>query len=268
MPITTSLSSPYGAHPSQRVDVFVPTGGEDRALVACFAGGWWHAGWHEELRALCLTIAGAGLPTAAIGVRPLAAPGTASGPEHARSGAEVLTDARAGLGRALEEAALSGHGGRSCALLGSGAGSLVALVLAHRLGLAGGRGGEPLARCAIACGVTPGLEHGDAAANVPAALLDRFAGTAHRQLSPLHLEPAGFPPLLLLHGDVDAEVPAATARRLHEHVAGAGEASEFALLTGLGHQFIERPWERAGREAVERIAPFLLRHAPDPQPAA
>lgn len=267
MPIIASLSSPYGPQAAQRVDVFVPAGGEERALVACFAGGWWTGGRQQELRACCLALAEAGLPAAAIGVRPLAAPGSAPGAEHARSGADILADARAGLGRALDEAALAGHGGRSCALLGSGSGSLVALVLAHRLGAAGGRGGEPLARCAVACGVTPGLDHHEVGAGVPAPLLDRFAGTAHTQLAPLHLEPAAFPPLLLVHGDADAEVPPAIAERLHQRLAEAGEADEFALLAGLGHQFIERPWEPAGRLALDRVVPFLLRHAPDPQPA-
>lgn len=265
--ITTTLQSAYGPHPTQRVDVFVPAGAERRALVACFAGGWFHAGRHEELRAFCLALAEAGWPAAAIGVRLLAAPGSQPLGDHAHHGGEVLADARAGLGRALEDASLAGLDGRSCACLGSGSGSLVALTLAHRLEAAGGRGGAPVARAAIACGVTPGLDHGDVGAGVPGAILDRFAGTQHHQLAPLHLDPARFPPLLLLHGDADAEVPAAKAQRLRVRLAEAGEGSELAVLAGLGHQFIERAWERGARQALERILPFLDNHARLPEPA-
>jgi dipeptidyl aminopeptidase/acylaminoacyl peptidase len=114
--------------------------------------------------------------------------------------------------------------------------------------------------------VTPSLDHAD---GFPPALLktvDLFAGAQRHSLSPLHLRPELFPPLLLLHGDNDAEVPARIANRFHLKVVEAGEASALAVLSGLGHQFIEHPQERGGRVALERLLAFLGEHVRPAEP--
>ncbi len=41
-----------------------------------------------------------------------------------------------------------------------------------------------------------------------------------------------------------------------------------AVLSGAGHQFIEQPSERAGRDAIERVVAFLGEHIDNPQEAA
>jgi hypothetical protein len=50
-------------------------------------------------------------------------------------------------------------------------------------------------------------------------------------------------------------------------VVEAGESSVLAVLSGLGHQFIENPAERGARTAMERIVPFLKDHAREPSSA-
>jgi acetyl esterase/lipase len=246
--VTCLLKSPTGGHPKAAFDLFVPTGGAVQALVACFAGGWWTADRHEDLRLFCLALAEAGFACAAIGHPALG--------DGARNGQDIVDECRAGVVRALEECALLGGDGKSLVTLGSGSGSLLALVLAAQLG----QDPKLRVRACVAAGVTPTLDHAD---GLPIALLktiDQFAGGQRHALSPMHLRADHFPPLLLLHGDGDQDIPAKTANRFHMKIIEAGEASSLAVLTGLGHQFIEHPQDRGGRAALERIVPFLQEH--------
>jgi len=253
VPVSCVLKTPTGGHAKATFDLFVPTGANaGTALVVCFAGGWWTHDKHEDLRLFCLALAEHGYASAAIGHPVL---GLSSG-EGARHGQEIIDECRTGVLRALEEAALLGCDGHSLVTLGSGSGSLVALVLANQLG----QDPKIRVRGCIAAGVTPTLDHAD---GLPIALLktiDQFAGGQRHALSPMHLRADHYPPLLLLHGDGDNDIPARTANRFHLKVVEAGESSALAVLSGLGHQFIEHPTERGGRAALERILPFLNDH--------
>ena len=265
MPVTASLSIPYAAsvaNPEQAFDVFIPEAAGSKALVVAIHGGWWHQGHHQDLRAFCLALTEHGWPAATVGFRQLAAPGAVSGPEHARSGIEVIQDVIAALPKIIEEAELLGWDGASIVLLGSGSGSLTALVAASRLTLERKPGVR--VRACIACGVTPSLDHGDGLAPALASIVDRFAGRDRHTLSPVHLTAHGFPPLLLLHGDKDVDVPATLVQKLHLKVAAAEESSTIHILAGLGHHFIESPFSPAGKQALERILPFLAEHALEP----
>jgi acetyl esterase/lipase len=246
--LRTSLSLAHGQHARQRFDLFVPEAIDGGALVACFHGGWWSHGRHEDLRAFALHLAELGHATASIGYRLLG--------DGARNGEDILEDARAGVLKALDEAAVDGASPNTVVLLGSGAGSLIALTLAARLGA------DPKLRVrgVVACGVTPTLEHWEGCSATVAKALDQFAGAHRHELSPLHLKPDALPPLLLLHGDNDSDVPAKLAQRLHARTIEAGESSALAVLSGPGHQFIEQPFERGARAALERIQPFLQEH--------
>ncbi len=265
MPVTASLSIPYtadAANSEQSFDVFIPEGAGSKALVVAIHGGWWHQGHHQDLRAFCLALAEHGWPAATVGFRQLAAPGANPGSEHARSGVEVVQDVITALPKIVEEAALLGWDGASIVLVGSGSGSLTALVAASRLTLE--RKAGVRVRACIACGVTPSLDHADGFAPALAAAIDRFAGRDRHTLSPLHLTAHGYPPLLLLHGDKDVDVPAALVQKLHMKVAAAEESSTIQVLAGLGHHFIESPFSPAGKQAIERILPFLTEHGIEP----
>jgi hypothetical protein len=37
------------------------------------------------------------------------------------------------------------------------------------------------------------------------------------------------------------------------------------VLTGVGHRFIEQPLERGAKAALERIVPFLIENAQEPE---
>jgi acetyl esterase/lipase len=251
--LRASLAIPFGPHARQRVDVFIPARPQPLATVLCVHGGWWSHGRHEDLRPFCLHLAELGFACASIGYRLFA--------EGARSGTDIVADLVEGAKRALEEVSLDGSSGGSAVMLGSGAGSLAALAAASRLN------GEGIARVrgAIACGVTPTLEAWEGCSPAVARALDQFGGANRLEHSPLHLPAKALPPLLLLHGDSDLEVPARLAQRLHARQIEAGEESTVAVLTGVAHQFIEQPFERGGRAAMERIAPWLAEHGREPE---
>jgi len=239
-----ALNLPYGSHPRQHSDLFVPAGAERSALVIGLHGGWWQHGRHEELRLLCLALAEQGIPAATLDFRPL---------ESSRHGEQVVEELTVAVTRILEESALAGLDGRSLILLGSGSGSLLALVLASRLTA------NPALRVrgVVACGVTPSLDHGDGLAPALLAHVDQFAGSQRHALSPMHLRPESFPPLLLVHGDADPEVSARSVQRFHQRQIEAGESSTLAVLSLASHQFLEQPYERDGRAGLERILPFV-----------
>ncbi len=247
--ISATLGLSYGAHPRQRVDVLVPEGAAN-ALCLCVDGGWWADGRCEVGRGFALLLAERGCAVATLGHRPLG--------DGARHGEDVLSDlTEAGL-KALEEAQVLGFSGRSLALLGHGSGSLAALLTAPRFA------GKAVVRAAVACGLLGSLEPNAGTAGSYQIACDRFAAGRHRELSPLHLDPAAVPPLLILHGDADREVPLAQAQNLQGRLTAAGEPSRLDVIAGAGHRFAEDPLAPAARDAAERIAAFLAEHAREP----
>jgi acetyl esterase/lipase len=255
MPHLTAFTDlPFGHHIRQSLDLFVPARADDAITVVCVHGGWWSAGHHHDLRAFALHLAELGFPAATVGHRFLG--------NDVKGGQEIVDDVRAAAQRAVEEASLLGADPASVVLLGSGSGSLVALAAAHQM--IADRACRLRVRAAIACGVTPSLEPWDGCPIALTKALHAFAAGRETSLSPIDLAADAFPPLLLLHGDADAEVPAKAAAKLHARVADTGEISVHATIAGVGHQFIEQPFDRQARQAVDRIVPFLTEHTARP----
>jgi carboxymethylenebutenolidase len=72
-----------------------------------------------------------------------------------------------------------------------------------------------------------------------------------------------FPPLLILHGEADREVPVALAHRLYDRIKAHGGDVEMHLYPGAGHVF-NAPWastysERDAMDAWHRTIVFLKR---------
>ena len=258
MPALTAFTDlSYGHHIRQALDLFVPVGADDAITVVCVHGGWWSAGHHHDLRGFALHLAELGYPTATVGHRFLG--------NDVKGGQEIVDDVRAAAQRAVEEASLLGADPASVVLLGSGSGSLVALAAAHQM--IADRKCRLRVRAAIACGVTPSLEPWE---GCPLALtkgLHAFANQQVNLLSPIDLKADAFPPLLLLHGDADPDVPTKAANKLYTRIAESGESCQLAVLAGVGHQFIEHPFDRLARMAIDRIVPFLKEHTVKPAPA-
>jgi acetyl esterase/lipase len=248
--ISTVLGSSYGIHPRQRYDLFVPERREPPVLVVCL-GGSWQGGRHEDQRSLALALAEQGYAAACLGHRLLG--------DGARHGQDICDDVRAALTKAVEEAAIHGAAPRSVILLGLGDSSLVALAVASQC-----HGYIPAVRAVVACGVHPTLETWDGCPTATIKLHEQFAGGHKQHFDPMHLDAHRFPPVLLVHGDSDTEVPARLVTKLHMRLVEAGESSTLAILAGLGHQILNHPHDRAGKLALERILPFLAEHAREP----
>ncbi len=251
----TDLS--FGPHLRQVLDLFVPANADGCPTIVCVHGGWWSAGHHHDLRGFALHLAEQGYAVASAGHRHL--------PHDIKGGSEIVDDVRAAAQRAVDEAGLLGASTNGVVLLGSGSGSLPALAAAWQM--VADRKCTLRVRAAIACGVTPSLEPWEGCPLALTKQLHAFANHQEQALSPIDLRADGFPPLLMLHGDADAEVPARAATKLHQRIIEAGEASTLAVLSGLGHQFIEQPFDRACKLAMDRILPFLHEHARGPEVA-
>lgn len=247
------LAQPYGSHPRQQIDVVVPDRLVARGLVALFHGGWWSQGRPQDLRPLALHLAELGFASATIGHRLFG--------DGARNGQDILDDVKVAISKALDECAIAGGSDSTVVLLGSGSGSLTALTAASQLTT----DTRIRVRGVIACGVTPTLEHWEGCPSVVAKALEQFAGGHRHLLSPMELPATSLPPLLLLHGDSDTDVPAKLAQKLHARAIEADEVSTLAVLTGVGHRFVEQPLERGAKAALERIVPFLLENAQEPE---
>jgi dienelactone hydrolase len=239
-----SLDLALGEHAAQRGDLFVPDHAQDQALVVILPGGPWDGLYRQELRPFALALAERGIPCAPLGYRPLA--------EGSRTGEDLVAELVGEVGILLEEAAVAGMDGRSLALLGSGWGSLPALLLASRL-VADAR---LRVRGAIACGATPGAEAADCAPAARATLA-AFAGERRPALNPLGLAPETLPPLLLLHGSADEAVPGEVVERFSRRQSEAGETAAIERLAGAGHQFLAPADGPHARAAIAHIATFL-----------
>jgi acetyl esterase/lipase len=239
------LSLSYGPHARQQCDVFVPLRPKNKTLLALFHGGWWTQGKPQDLRLLALHLGELGYACALIGTRLLG--------DGARHGQDIIDDSKLALAKALEEASLHGASAQSVIVWGSGSGSLTALSTAMHVA----RHETIRVRGCIACGVTPTLEPWDGCAPTVTKSLEQFANHARHLISPMDMSAELLPPLFLLHGDSDNEVPARLAQRLHARAIEANETSQLAVLSGLGHRFIENPYDRAAKTALDRIIPFI-----------
>ncbi len=240
----------YGPHARQQLDLFIPDRADGCATVVCVHGGWFSGGHHHELRPLAFLLAERGYACAPVSIRHLA---------DVRGGADLVDDVCLAARKALEESSLLGGSPRTLVLLGSGSGSLPALAAAQRLG-------EDRAlrvRAAVACGLTPDSEPWESCPPSVARVVQQYAGAQHQAVGPMAMPADRFPPLLLLHGDQDADVPAKLAHRLHLRVIEAGEDSQLAVLAGVGHHFIETT--HGLRAAGERLTTFLAEQVREPE---
>jgi acetyl esterase/lipase len=235
----------YGDHPRQRLDLFAPEDlEEDRPLVLCIHGGWWRNGWREDLLPLCLRLAAAGWPTATTGYRLL---------EQAGSGHGILADLEAALVRGLEENLLLGGSGRSAILIGAGAGAVPALTLSSRLYA----NHQLLVRGVVACASAPTLTPWEGCSEDIARQLQTYAGNDSGLLDPALQEADRFPPVLLIHGDADSEVPVTPARTFYRSLVEADDPAKLQVLAGIGHHILDMPHGRGFSDALDRITSWL-----------
>lgn len=92
-----------------------------------------------------------------------------------------------------------------------------------------------------------------------------------KALSPLNHVRAGLPPMLILHGLLDAVVAPEDAVRFCEAYTAAGNEAELVLYPHLAHAFVLFDYKTEEREVLKviaRIDEFLIRHGYLPAPTA
>ncbi|MDA3959427.1 MAG: prolyl oligopeptidase family serine peptidase [Planctomycetota bacterium] len=241
--IRVRLDLSYGQAPTQAVDIFCPDGVDDEApLLVLLHGGWWRSGRRQDLHSTALHLAGSGHPCAAIGYRLL---------EQAGDGTGIVDDLRAGIDRALEEISILGGTDRCVVILAAGAAAIPALALA------GSTKRNFTVRGVTTCGAAPTLTAWDNCPDDIARQLQTFAGVHADSLDPMELDPEVFPPVLLIHGDADSEVPVQPARAFYRALLEADDPAQLAILAGAGHHILDEPHTRGGHDALERIRAWL-----------
>ena len=237
----------YGPDPRQLADVMVPESSGAAPLLVLLHAGWWRRGHRHDLLSTAFELADRGYSVATLGYRLL---------QGSRSGGDLIADMVQGLRVAIEEAQVLGADcGRRIILVGSGAGGLLALYALQALRSAAQE--QSVQVCGVAMvGTAPGFQPWNDCPQEIAEALQQFASGDHLP-DPLGAEAAHLPPLLLMHGDHDPEVPVRLAQELHSKVIQGEGASTLAIIAGASHRFLEDPTSQAGRSALNRLQEWI-----------
>jgi acetyl esterase/lipase len=242
---------PYGGHDDarRRFDLHLPG--------ACIAGSLpvvvWIAGddWQGGPRADCpiTWLVERGYAVASIDYRPCTA-AVFPGP---------LDDCREAVATLVREAETWGIDPSRICVIGRGAGGHLATLLALHAPpgkAAAGVAPEVAAACAVAApthlaSLGPAQERAAAAASrlIGGPLVE--LREAAQAASPLTHVSADDPPVLIVHGGRDTDVPAEQAVRLDQALRAAGVDSRLVLLDAAGHDLRLGPESEAGAAVLE-----------------
>lgn len=120
--------------------------------------------------------------------------------------------------------------------------------------------GGPVALVGYSRGAMLAISVGDSAPPI-AAIVDLYgAGSDDDPPSP---HAATFPPLLILHGDADGNIPVALSHRLYDRLHANGGDVDMHIYPGAAHGF-DTPWSpgyspEAASDAWQRMNAFLKR---------
>jgi acetyl esterase/lipase len=198
----------YGAHPEQWAELRLPEA-EPRGIAVLLHGGFWRARYTLELmRPLATDLAHRGWATWNVEYRRVDADG----------GVPETLDDVAAAARALPV------GGSRVVAIGHSAGGQLALWLA----------GTGLVTAAVSLGGVCDLREG-ARLGIGNGAVAAFVGDADLvSADPMQRLPTGVPQLLV-HGDLDDDVPVELSRRYADAARAAGDRCELLELPGVGH---------------------------------
>ncbi len=199
----------YGAHPEQWAELRLPGENEPLGIAVLLHGGFWRARYTLVLmEAIATDLASRGWATWNVEYRRVDAGGGVP---------ETLDDVAAAV-RALPVA------GSPVVAIGHSAGGQLALWLA----------GTGLVTAAVSLGGVCDLREG-ARLGIGKGAVAAFVGDGDLALAdPMERLPTGVP-LLLVHGDLDDDVPVELSRRYADVARAAGDRCELLELPGVGH---------------------------------
>ncbi|WP_343344017.1 alpha/beta hydrolase [Sphingomicrobium sp. XHP0239] len=214
----------YGAHPRQRLDVYVPVkrGTVPLPIVVFFYGGGWVRGHRSEFGFVGRALAARGYLTVM--------PDYRLAPEHRFPA--YLEDGALALRWAVEHAAELGGDAERIAVAGHSAGGHLAglLALDGRYVEAAGLAGDAIKAAAMISAPTNFLPFVD-----PRAIAALGNHEPPHETQPYHFARGDAPPLLLQHGTADVIVRARNAQQLHRKIEAAGGRSELKLYRHASH---------------------------------
>lgn len=239
----------YGASPDQEGDLHLPAA--RRPPVVCLLhGGFWRMPWaRDQMNAMAVSLAAAGLAVWNLEYRRLGVPG-AGWPgtmEDVAAGIEHLARlAGDGVDLDLARVIVAGHSaGGHLALWAGGCGRLQGRV--H-----GAVGLAPIADLIRAHDERVG---GNVVAELsggsPEQYPERYQAASPKEMLPLGVRQ------LIIHGTMDDTVPIAHSRRYAQAAVAAGDSCELIELPGTGHMEFLDPASEAFAAFVGRLTQLL-----------
>lgn len=248
---------PYGEHPRQFGEWFIPDA-DHPPLVVLVHGGYWRPVWHLDIEeASALDLASHGFAVWSVEYRTYEFPWPTT-----------MLDVAAAIDQGLSEAARHGIDASRRALLGhSAGGGLAAWVTSRRHLPPDAPGADPSApafdlvvlHAPVACLALGSAERlGDGAIDTfmggrPEDVPDRYALT-----DPHALIPDPGVRRILLHGDADVDVPLAQSETYLEHLLEHGMSADLTVMPGDGHYEILDPTSAVSALRRDLLAGALL----------
>ena len=228
----TRSTHPYGSHPSQLVELFLPSGTGPHPVAVVAHGGYWRAQYDRSLMdGLCFDLAAHGVAAWNLEYRRVG--GGGGWPDtflDVAAGVDALADVQASL--ELSRVVAVGH---------SAGGQLAFWAAARQTLPAGAPGAGPRVRIGaavsqagvldltLAAGLMPSATPTRALLGDPSAHFERYVLASPRERLPLGI------PQLVLHGDRDDTVSMRIATSYATAARNAGDPCELRVLSHTGH---------------------------------
>ena len=228
----TRSTHPYGSHPSQLAELFLPSGAGPHPVAVVVHGGYWRAQYDRSLMdGLCLDLAAHGLAAWNLEYRRVG--GGGGWPEtllDVASGIDALEGVDAPLD--LSRVVAVGHSaGGQLALWAAGRGTLPAEAPGAdpriRIGAAVSQAG--VLDLTLAAGLMPSSTPTRALLGDPRTHFERYVLASPRERLPLGI------PQLVLHGERDDTVSMRIATSYATAARNAGDSCELRVLSHTGH---------------------------------
>ena len=228
----TRSTHPYGSHPSQLVELFLPSGAGPHPVAVVVHGGYWRAQYDRSLmEGLCLDLAAHGLAGWNLEYRRVG--GGGGWPEtflDVAAGVDALDGIDAPLD--LSRVVAVGHSaGGQLALWAAGRETLPAEAPGAgpriRIGAAVSQAG--VLDLTLAAGLMPSSTPTRALLGDPTQHFERYVLASPRERLPLGI------PQLVLHGDRDDTVSMRIATSYATAARNAGDDCELRVLSRTGH---------------------------------
>jgi acetyl esterase/lipase len=228
----TRSTHSYGSHPSQLVELFLPSGAGPHPVAVVVHGGYWRAQYDRSLmEGLCLDLAAHGLAAWNLEYRRVGAGGGWPETFHdVAAGVDALDGLDAPLD--LSRVVVIGHSaGGQLALWAAGRETLPAEApgVGPRIRIRAAVSQAGVLDLTLAAGLIPSSTPTRALLGDPAQHFERYVLASPRERLPLGI------PQLVLHGEKDDTVSMRIATSYATAARNAGDPCELRVLSHTGH---------------------------------